>query len=202
MKTVALLLSAGFEEGEAINVVDVLRRLQISVTTLSCDTTLELKSYHDVTIIADDFLNNQNANSFDAVVLVGGPPNTDKLGIYPEALNFIQRHIQEGAYIAALCSSAAKVLAKNNLLGSHRYVCCGQFSNDYEDGQYVPQPVVIDGQFITGQDYGYTLDFAFALAEALLGDKRTRSSEINDVDWVCNHINYRRFTDYQSNNTK
>lgn len=196
MKTVALLLSADFEEGEAINVVDVLRRLQISVTTLSCDATLELTSYHDVTINADDFLSQHVENSFDAVVLVGGPPNTDKLGNYLEAVDFIERHIQQGAYIAALCSSAAKVLAKNRLLGSHRYVCCGQFYKDYDDGQYVAQPVVIDGQFITGQDYGYTLDFAFALAEALLGDKRTRAREINDVDWVCNHINYRRFTDY------
>ncbi|CAH0528788.1 DJ-1/PfpI family protein [Vibrio hippocampi] len=196
MKNVALLLSDGFEEGEAINVVDILRRLQISVKILSCDLEVNLTSYHGVKIVADDLLSANNNCDFGAIILVGGPPNTDKLGTDCKVLSFIERHIDMGAYIAALCSSGAKVLAKNSLLGSHQYVCCGDFHLNYSDGSYINQPIVIDGQFITGQDYGYTIDFAFAVAEVILGDIRTRSSDMSDVDWVARHINYRRFTGY------
>ncbi|WP_112479741.1 DJ-1/PfpI family protein [Vibrio variabilis] len=196
MRTVALLLSNGFEEGEAINVVDILRRLQISVTILSCELEMTLTSYHGVEVVADERFADNIESDYEAVILVGGPPNTDKLGNDNTVVQFIKRHIDKGAYIAALCSSGAKVLAKNSLLGSHRYVCCGDFYLNYSDGSYINQPVVIDGQFISGQDYGYTIDFAFAVAQTLLGDTRTRSSEMTDVDWVAKHINYRRFTDY------
>ncbi|MGF1772549.1 DJ-1/PfpI family protein [Vibrio wakamikoensis] len=196
MKKVALLLSNGFEEGEAINVVDILRRLQISVTLLSCELELKLTSYHGLEIVADELFANNLDSDYEAVILVGGPPNTDKLGNDSTVVQFIKKHIDKGAYIAALCSSGAKVLAKNSLLGLHRYVCCGDFHLNYADGSYINQPVVIDGQFISGQDYGYTMDFAFAIADILIGDKRTRSSEMSDVDWVAKHINYRRFTDY------
>ncbi|GMQ49459.1 DJ-1/PfpI family protein [Vibrio sp. 10N] len=196
MKTVAILLCNGFEEGEAINVVDILRRLQISVTLLSCELEMTLTSYHGVEVVADELFADNIETNYEAVILVGGPPNTDKLGNDNTVVHFIKRHIDKGAYIASLCSSGAKVLAKNSLLGSHRYVCCGDFYLNYSDGLYINQPVVIDGQFISGQDYGYTIDFAFAVAEILLGDARTRSSEMSDVDWVAEHINYRRFTDY------
>ncbi|SBT15110.1 DJ-1/PfpI family protein [Vibrio celticus] len=197
MKIIALLLSDGFEEGEAINVIDILRRLELSVKILSCDQTVSLTSYHGVKIVADDLLSSKIQCDFDAIVLVGGPPNTDKLGTDSQVIRFIERHISMSAYIAALCSSGAKVLAKNSLLGSHHYVCCGNFHQNYSDGSYINQPVVMDGQFITGQDYGYTIDFAFAIAEVLLGDTRTRSNDVSDVDWVAKHINYRRFTEYK-----
>lgn len=196
MKKIALLLSAGYEEGEAINVVDILRRLQISVTILSCDEALSLKSYHNVEIQTNALFSTHKDQRFDAVVLVGGPPNTDKLGADEEVIDFIRKHIDNGAYIAALCSSGAKVLAKNKLLGTRKYVWCGEFYRNFDDGCYVRQPVVVDGQFITGQDYGYTIDFAFALADMLIGDQRTRSPDVSDINWVAKHINYCRYSDY------
>ncbi|MGR5064005.1 DJ-1/PfpI family protein [Photobacterium sp. DNB22_13_2] len=196
MKKVALLLASGFEEGEAINVIDILRRLNISLTVISCEANSYLMSYHGVNIYADDLLENQRQNKFDALALVGGPPNTDRLGTDETVIQFIKEHIDSGAYIAALCSSGAKVLAKNYLLSGRCYVCCGNLHQNYENGTYINQPVVIDGQFVTGQDYGYTIDFAFALASVLIGNRRTRASDIDDIDWVSKHINYRRFTDY------
>ncbi len=202
MKKVALLLSSGFEEGEAINVIDILRRLNISVTSISCDEDYTLTSYHGVKLIADDLLDNQKNNKFDAIALVGGPPNTDKLGSDKNVIEFIKNHIDAGAYIGALCSSGAKVLAKNSLLSDHHYVCCGNLHCNYDDGLYVDQLVVVDGQFVTGQDYGVTIDFAFALASVLIGNRRTRSPKVDDIDWVAKHINYNRFSNYHMKPTK
>lgn len=196
MKTAAILLSSGYEEGEAINIIDILRRLQIEVSILSCEDVLHLNSYHNVIIKADDYLSNNQNKLYDVLILVGGPPNTDYLGAHTPTKEMIGNHLKSGCYIAAICSSAAKILARNSFLKAHQYVCCGEFYKNYEDGLYIDQPIVIDGQFITGKDYGYTIDFAFAIAHLLLGDQRTRSPEMNDIDWVAKHINYRRFKGY------
>ncbi|WP_394243835.1 DJ-1/PfpI family protein [Vibrio astriarenae] len=196
MKTAAILLSSGYEEGEAINIIDILRRLQIEVSILSCEDALHLSSYHNVTIKADDYLYNNQDKVYDVLILVGGPPNTDYLGSHEPTKEMIVNHLKTGSYIAAICSSAAKILARNSFLKTHQYVCCGEFYKNYEDGVYVDRPIVIDGPFITGKDYGYTIDFAFAIAHLLLGDQRTRSPEMNDIDWVAKHINYRRYIDY------
>ncbi len=196
MKTVAILLGDGFEEGEAINIIDILRRLQIDVRILSCKTSLYLTSYHDIEMKSDGLLDDNFHQLFDSVILVGGPDNTKMLGEDPRVVNFIRNHITHGAYVAAICSAGAKILAKNKLLGNRNYVCSSDLYIEYSDGNYICQPIVLDGQFLTGQDYGYTLDFAFALSSLLIGDRRSRCSEVNDVDWLANHINYDRFIGY------
>ncbi|MDN3702308.1 DJ-1/PfpI family protein [Vibrio artabrorum] len=149
MKSAALLLASGYEEGEAINIIDILRRLGIKLTILSCENDIFLTSYHDVVIRADDYLSNNIDAIYDVLILVGGPPNTDKLGSDCTVINIIKKHINAGSYIAAICSSAAKVLAKNNLLNNHHYVCCSDFYKSFSDGIYTDFPLVLDGKFIT-----------------------------------------------------
>ncbi len=56
MKTVAVLLAPGFEEGEAIVAIDVLRRLKIHVQTIACAQTREVVSYHAIPMMADSTL--------------------------------------------------------------------------------------------------------------------------------------------------
>lgn len=73
MKTVAVLLAPGFEEGEAIVTIDILRRLKINVQTLSCVDTRTVVSYHDIPMVADATLSESFDTTFDAIVLPGGP---------------------------------------------------------------------------------------------------------------------------------
>lgn len=47
MKKVAVLLAPGFEEGEAIVVIDILRRLHLNVELLACAESRAVVSYHD-----------------------------------------------------------------------------------------------------------------------------------------------------------
>ncbi len=68
-KKVAVLLAKGFEEAEAIMTIDVLRRLNISVTTLACQDMLEITSYHNIRMFADALLERNMDETFDAVVI-------------------------------------------------------------------------------------------------------------------------------------
>lgn len=115
-KKVAVLLAKGFEEAEAIMTIDVLRRLNISVTTLACQDMLEITSYHNIRMFADALLERNMDETFDAVVIPGGPEGTVNLAANPLVVEFIRRHDEAGKWICPICSAAARVLGGNHLL--------------------------------------------------------------------------------------
>lgn len=115
-KCVAILLAQGFEEAEAIIVIDLLRRLDITVEKLACQESLELLSYHDIRIFADALLSHRANDLYDAVVIPGGPEGTVNLATNPRVAEFIRRHDTAGKLVCPLCSAAARVLGGNGLL--------------------------------------------------------------------------------------
>lgn len=181
-KHVAVLLADGFEEGEAVVFIDIMRRLDIKVDVLSCMPTTALQTYFETRITADDTLINKQDHSYDAIMMPGGPKGTDNLSANPMVIDFIKRHIEEGKYICALCSSGAKVLAAHNLLGQHRYTTGGGLNKKFDDGCFVDKKVVVDGQFISGKGLGVSFDFAFTVAKMVLADNQEK------VYWQADHI--------------
>lgn len=166
-KRVALLLAEGFEEAEAIIVLDVLRRLNIDVHTLACDNERLVVSYHAVPMICDDILQTCSDTLFDAVVLPGGPSGARNLGSNPAVVEFVRRHIAASRLICSICSAAAHVLAANDLLGSRRYVCSGDNHKLYDDGVYVDRSIIKDGPFVSCQGLGVAFEFALTVASLL-----------------------------------
>jgi DJ-1 family protein len=167
-RTTAILLADGFEEAEAFITLDILERLGIPVTKISCNATAAVTSYHNLHLAADTTLTQSRAQLFDAIILPGGPAGTDNLTADHRVTEFIRHHIEEQRYICAICSAPAKVLARHELLQRHRYVCSGDLQNTVQDGVYVDQPVVVDDKFITGKGLGYAFDFGLTIADILL----------------------------------
>lgn len=188
--TAAILLTDGFEEGEAIIVIDMLRRYDIKVEIVSCQENIILHSYHDIQIKADALLADRYNADYAALIMVGGPQGTDNLGASETAINFIKEHIKNNRLICAMCSAGAKVLAKNGLLGEHSYVATGDLYKNFTDGIYVNQLIVEDGNFITGKDFGVAFDFAIAIAKRFIGERDSDGRGMSDVNWQVHHINY------------
>lgn len=182
-KKVAVLLAKGFEEAEAIMTIDVLRRLDIHVTTLACQDMLELTSYHNIRMFADVLLERSMDETFDAVVIPGGPEGTVNLAANPLVIEFIRRHDAAGKWICPICSAAARVLGGNNLLNGRRYTCSGDLHQDVKDGIYVDEKIVEDGNLLSGKGLGVAFDFAFNLGWKLTGDA-------SNVDFQVDHIYY------------
>ncbi|AMO80276.1 MAG: DJ-1/PfpI family protein [Hafnia sp.] len=182
-KKVAVLLAKGFEEAEAIMTIDVLRRLDIHVTTLACQDMLELTSYHNIRMFADVLLERSMDETFDAVVIPGGPEGTVNLAANPLVVEFIRRHDAAGKWICPICSAAARVLGGNNLLNGRRYTCSGDLHQDVKDGIYVDEKIVEDGNLLSGKGLGVAFDFAFHLGWKLTGDA-------SNVDFQVDHIYY------------
>ncbi|KJR38593.1 MULTISPECIES: DJ-1/PfpI family protein [Vibrio] len=179
---VALLLSDGFEDAEAVIFIDILRRLNIHVDVLSCMETRELATYFNTRITADDTLANCFDDNYDAIAMVGGPKNTDNMTVNEMAISFIKRHIELDKWICALCSAPAKVLSKHGLLEGREYSTGDNLISAFPDGKYVDKKIVVADKFITGKGLGVAFEFTFTVAEKLLPDS------IEKVDNQANHI--------------
>lgn len=181
-KRVAVLLADGFEEGEAVVFIDIMRRLDINVDVLSCMETTALETYFETRITADYTLAEKQDVLYDAVMMPGGPKGTDNLSANSMVIDFLVRHIDKDKYICALCSSGAKVLAANNLLNGRNYTTGGGLEKKFTDGIFQDQKVVVDGNFISGKGLGVSFEFAFTVAKHVLADN------VEKVEWQAQHI--------------
>lgn len=182
VKNVAVLLSDGFEEGEAVIFIDIMRRLDIKVDVLSCMETTKLSTYFGTKIEADATLSEKTDVLYDAIMMPGGPKGTDNLFSSQVVYEFIKMHIDNARLICALCSSSAKVLAAHKLLDKHKYTCGGGLEKKFVDGVFIDKKVVVDGPFITGKGLGVSFEFAFTVASILLEHNKDK------VNWQAKHI--------------
>ncbi len=170
-------LAQGFEELEAVTVIDLLRRAGIEVIVAGLSEG-PVKSSHGVAILPDTTLEAVQDQDFEMVVLPGGLPGAQHLEEDPRIREILRRHAERGAYTAAICA-APKVLASAGLLDGHQATCypgCVK-PEDFPRLSLVDQPVVVDGQVVTGRGPGTALDFALALIEALAGRERRDAVE-------------------------
>jgi 4-methyl-5(b-hydroxyethyl)-thiazole monophosphate biosynthesis len=165
MAAALVLLAEGFEELEAIAIVDVLRRVGVKVT-LAGLTAGPVKSVHDVVVATDGLLDDMKDADFDAVVLPGGTPGAKRLREDPRVLSLLRRFAEAGKWTCAVCAGPTVLEAAGLLKGKRATSYPG---NPLPSAQYVEERVVIDGQVITSRGPGTAVDFALAIAERLAG---------------------------------
>lgn len=182
VKHIAVLLADGFEEGEAIVFIDIMRRFEIKVDVLSCMATKNITAYFGTRIEADATIDEKGDVLYDAIMMPGGPKGTDNLFASSSVYDFITKHIANDKFICALCSSGAKVLAAHKMLQQHQYTCGGGLEKNFADGQFIDKKVVVDGKFITGKGLGVSFEFAFTVASHLLNNRQAK------IDWQAQHI--------------
>lgn len=158
-------LAEGFEEVEALTVVDVLRRAGINVETVGVMGSV-VSSAHGVRVMADKKLLEVNADEYDGIVLPGGSPGYLNLGKSSKIIEILNRFDSAGKLIAAICG-APSVLAKAGILERKKATIHPGMEKE------LPHPrgekVVVDGNVITSQAAGTAMDFALAIVEALQG---------------------------------
>ncbi|MFT4172798.1 MAG: DJ-1/PfpI family protein [Rhodocyclaceae bacterium] len=186
MAKIAVLLATGFEDAEAFIVIDVLRRLKLTVETLACQDALDVVSYFNQPVRADATLAARAGERYDAIVLPGGPQGARNLGKSAEVVAFVRAHLEAGKLVCPLCSAGAHVMSANGLLAGRRYTCSGENYKLYEDGVYVAEPIVEDRNVLSGMGLGFAFHFAleigarFVAPEAVLDHAR----HIYIEDWT------------------
>lgn len=166
MKTVYLFLITGFEEIEALATVDILRRAEIDVKTISLTDNKVVMGSHSVPVTADMMFSEGSYANAEMLVLPGGTPAyNDHEGVKKEILAFANK----GEKVAAICASPM-VLGGLGLLEGKKATCYPGFEQ-YLTGAVLntDQAVVVDGNITTGRGPGLTIDFAQSLVEQIAG---------------------------------
>lgn len=171
MKRVNVYLADGFEEVEAITVVDVLRRAEIDAKMISITGSKAVNGAHGVTVEADELFDNADNSGADMLVLPGGMPGTRYLGEHKGLSEVIRSFAEKDKYIAAICA-APSILGRMGLLKGKKAVCYPGFE-DALKGAVIREDIVSqEGNYITSKGPGTAIYFALRLAE-LLADKET-----------------------------
>lgn len=168
MATVLIPLAPGFEELEAVTVIDLLRRANIEVTTAGLRSGPVTASRHCM-IVPDTTLDEVGDKLFDLVVLPGGAVGAELLGQDPRIASILRNHDTKDRLIAAICA-APTVLAAAGLLVGKRVTGYPGFvdQHDVKGMRYSGDAVEVDGRIITSRGPGTAMDFALTLIEALI----------------------------------
>ena len=166
MKKAALLLAPGFEEIEALTVVDVLRR-----AGLVCDMIGFAESVtgsHAITVQADQVWKGR-LDDYDMVILPGGMPGSANLRDDDRLMQLLQDFQQADKFIAAICA-APSALDRAGVLTGKYFTCYDGARDNIKNGTYRKETVLVDGKLITSRGPSTALAFAYELVRQLGGD--------------------------------
>jgi 4-methyl-5(b-hydroxyethyl)-thiazole monophosphate biosynthesis len=175
MSKVLMPLAEGFEEIEAVTVIDLLRRAGIEVHTAAL-ARREVTGSHGITVVADIGLDEAAGADYEMIVLPGGMPGADHLKRDARVVALLQRFAAAGRYTAAICA-APGVLAHAGLLeGRAATSYPGFLTRDSAAGiRLSDAPVVVDGKVVTSRGPGTAVHFALSLIELLEGAAARRA---------------------------
>lgn len=166
MKKAAVLLADGFEEIEALTVVDLLRRARIYVDTVSVSDEYMVDGSHGINVQTEDLFDEVDFSEFDMIVLPGGMPGTSNLQSHQGVCRIVREFCEEGKYVGAICA-APSILGNMGLLKGKRAACYPTVEDQLQGAVLVTSPVVQDGNIITSRGMGTAVDFGLKLVEVM-----------------------------------
>lgn len=168
MKKTMILLANGYEEIEALTVVDYLRRAEISIDLVSITGNLETISAHQVHILADKLIEDIEQEEYDAVITPGGIPGSTNLAENDKVTALLQSFYQGNKLVASICASPLALEAAG-LAEKVKGTCYPGFEGQIHFKEFSEERVVKDGNVITSRGPATTSYFALAIIEELAG---------------------------------
>lgn len=178
MKKVLVPLAPGFEEIEALAVVDILRRAGAEVVTAGTAEN-PIEGRNGIKVLADRPMDQAGPDEFDMIVLPGGAKGTENLKKDDRIKKILIEMDKKKKLVTAICA-APTVLAAAGLTHARGITCHPSVRNAFDDGERISfERVVIDGNIVTSQGPGTAMEFAFKLVEILFGP--AKAEEVNST---------------------
>jgi len=165
MAKIIIPISNGFEEIEAITIIDVCRRANIEVTIAGVED-LEITGAHGIKIISDANIENISSDDFDMIVLPGGLPNAYTLAENKNVQSLLKEFKEKNKKIGAICAAPYALHTAGVL--NENFTCYPSFEQKIKlDGYHSKDSVVIDSNVITSRGPATAMSFALEIVNIL-----------------------------------
>ena len=165
MKKVCMILTDGFEEIEAVGTYAILRRGGLTVDIYSL-LNQDATGRFGLTCTKLHAFAHLNAADYDALVIPGGP-EYKALEASPAVQALIKAFMEAGKVVSAICAGPTLLGHAGYLKGKNS--TCFPSLNAAFGGAYHDDYAVTDGNIVTGKSAAATIDFAFAVLQAVAG---------------------------------
>lgn len=172
MKECYIFLAEGFEEIEALTVVDILRRDNIVIKTVSITDKKQVMGAHSIPVIADKVLKDIDIKDAALLILPGGMPGTNNLKECDKLMDMLKQFAGTNRRVAAICA-APTVLGSLGLLEGKKACCYPGMESGLTGAEVSMDEVVTDGNITTSRGMGTAIPFALELVR--LFDSKTEA---------------------------
>ena len=168
MKKIAIFFAKGYEEIEALAVVDICRRCGLTIDMVSVTEEKQVEGAHGILVGMDKTFSEVDFGQYDMLVLPGGGEGTKNLEAHEALMAQVDAYYAAGKYIGAICA-APSIFGHRGILKSKKACCYPSFESHLEGAEVTAGPVEISDNVITSRGMGTAIDFGLAIAEVFCG---------------------------------
>lgn len=170
MMKVYIMLADGFEEIEALAVVDVLRRGHVETVMVSIKPDKTVASARGIQVIADTTLDSIKVEKEDMIVLPGGLKGVQNLEACQPLVEMLKEHHARKGWLAAICAGPS-IPGKLGIYQGFKATCYPGFEQELQGACACSDDVVVDQHLITSRGAGVSLAFAYRILSLLKGQE-------------------------------
>ncbi len=185
MPKVLVPIAEGFEEIEAVSLIDIMRRGGIEVLVRALDDNMEIKGGNGITLKAEGPVAGLSADELDMIVLPGGWGGTNRLAEDADIQNLLKAMDAKGKQIGAICAAPFALNAAGVL--KHNYTCYPSVENDIRKEGYQGDrsQVVEDANVMTSRGPGTAICFGLAIVKKLMGEAKYKAVKEGTLSTFC-----------------
>ncbi|MDQ1264436.1 MAG: protein deglycase [Campylobacterota bacterium] len=171
MSKVLVPLAEGFEEIEAISIIDVLRRADIDVIVASLDENTLVKGANSIFVLADTEIKDVAVDELTMIILPGGWGGTNALAKDKTVQNILKEMDKKSKLIGAICAAPFALNSAGVL--KNRYTCYPSVEEQIKKDGYMGDSamVVEDENIMTSRGPATAICFALKIVKKLKGDE-------------------------------
>lgn len=170
---VYVFLAEGFEELEALEPIDILKRGGLEVKTVGV-TGKVVTGAHGIPFTADIEVKNAVFDNLEAVILPGGMPGSKNLEDSADVQKFIDYTYKNGILTCAICA-APFIFGHKGMLKGKKATCYPGIEPQLKGAEITGAQATKDGNIITGRGPGAAKEFGFLILESLKGKETCKS---------------------------
>ncbi|WP_026524896.1 DJ-1 family glyoxalase III [Butyrivibrio sp. MB2005] len=168
MANIAIFLANGFEEIEALTVVDLCRRAGLTIDMVSVTDSLQVTGSHGIEVKADKVIDDLDFDAMDMLVLPGGMPGTTNLENTEKLMENICAFDSKGKFISAICA-APGVFGRAGLLQGKKACVFPGLEGELKGADVQMSETTVDGHILTSRGMGTAMAFGLAIVERFCG---------------------------------